>query len=84
MKTQPNHGLRIVLAIVFAGLGLMRLYSFAQTSLPADGLSGLGLLALAAGYFMSGPSRGSSAAARYLTIAGVALVLVAIVLRLTG
>jgi hypothetical protein len=60
MDKQPNRGLGTVFASVFALLGLFRLYSFAQTGLPADALSGIGLLALAAGYFMGGTLAGTA------------------------
>lgn len=68
MNEQPNRSISAVFAVVFALLGVMRLYSFAQTGLVADVLSGAGLLALAAGYFMAGSraisARGGRAPAR--------------------
>lgn len=89
--SRPNRGIRIAFSIAFLVLAGLRLYEFTRTGQAADALSGLGFLALAAGYAMTGTLVGSiagsrakslPAAGRYLTIAGLVLIVSAIVMRL--
>lgn len=93
MDIQTNRRISAAFAAVFALLGLYRLYSFTQTDMLADILSGVGLLALSVGYFVTGSLivsargerlTGKAAAGRYLTVAGITMVVIAVVLRLMG
>lgn len=91
MKSRSLRALQAVLAALFTGLGILRMHGFSRTALAADALAGLGFLALAASCVIAASAsvpRGvrlseSSPIGRYLSIASVTLLAMAIVLRLS-